>query len=320
VPVQTQLLVEAELKPDRLQFFLKQHPKLDTETVVRAAELDPTPRANYTGWILRQISKGDIKLGEDDSKVSEVLSKFDKYRNRRGWTGSKNVLEYGTYGDLAELVDKFEGGTEVEGDKSGIRAILVDAPSAEQNPYNDEWERDTKWCVKASLGAYEEYAPFVYFKKDGKPYALYSLKTGDCMDVYDRPIEVDRKHFAPFEDKIAKDAKLAYRYARDAVKGRWPEAEAAIAKDAKWAYFYAKDVVKGRWPEGEAAIAKDAEWAYFYAIYVVKGRWPEGEAAIAEDAEWAHMYASYVVKGRWPEGEAAIAEDAGLAYRYAKNS
>ena len=32
--------------------------------------------------------------------------------------------------------------------------------------------------------------------------------------------------------------KLAYEYARDDIKGRWPEAEDMIAKDPSWARYY----------------------------------------------------------------------------------
>ena len=39
---------------------------------------------------------------------------------------------------------------------------------------------------------------------------------------------------------------------------------------AKNAYLYAKDVIKGRFPEAEPVIAKDAGWACYYALYVIK--------------------------------------------------
>ena len=74
----------------------------------------------------------------------------------------------------------------------------------------------------------------------------------------------------------------------------------------QWAYNYAREVIKGRWPEGEEAISKDPYWAYSYAVDVVGGRWPEGEKTISKDPEWAFYYAREVIKGRWPEGEEAI--------------
>jgi hypothetical protein len=46
------------------------------------------------------------------------------------------------------------------------------------------------------------------------------------------------------------------------------------------AYWYAKDVLKGRFPEGEKAIATDPVVSYAYARDVLKARFQEGEVAI----------------------------------------
>ena len=86
--------------------------------------------------------------------------------------------------------------------------------------------------------------------------------------------------------------------------------------DPGWACGYAKNVLKGRFPEGEATMATDPRWSCDYAIYVLGGRFPEGEAAIATDAYWAFGYAADVLKGRFPEGEAAIAKDPIWAKEY----
>ena len=45
--------------------------------------------------------------------------------------------------------------------------------------------------------------------------------------------------------------------------------------------MYAKEVIKGRWPEGEAAILRDPGTSVRYARDIIKGRWPEAEEAIA---------------------------------------
>ena len=89
--------------------------------------------------------------------------------------------------------------------------------------------------------------------------------------------------------------------------------------DAKGAYFYAIDVIKGRFPEGESVIASSPKWAYFYAKYIIQGRWHEGEKAIASNPEWAFKYARDAIKGRFPEGEKEIARDFKWGYEYAKN-
>ena len=47
---------------------------------------------------------------------------------------------------------------------------------------------------------------------------------------------------------VIKDEGLwAYRYARDILKGPWPEMEDTIKKSKLWAYNYADDVLKLNW-------------------------------------------------------------------------
>src|SRR5574343_449557 len=94
---------------------------------------------------------------------------------------------------------------------------------------------------------------------------------------------------------LAKSPKYAYYYARDIIKGRFQEGEAAIAGNAYYAYLYARDIIKGRWPEGEKAIASSANFACAYAIDIIKGRFPECEKAIASDAYYAYGYATDII-------------------------
>ena len=134
-------------------------------------------------------------------------------------------------------------------------------------------------------------------------------------------IESEKKQKMVWE-VITQTARYAYGYARNVIKGEFPEGEAAIAQDAEYAYYYALDVIGGRFPAGEAAIAQDPEWAYGYAINLIGGRFPAGEAAIAQDADYAYAYAFDVIKelegeNRWPAGEAAIAQTLASAYYYA---
>lgn len=82
--------------------------------------------------------------------------------------------------------------------------------------------------------------------------------------------------------------------------------EKALAKNAKYAYLYAWQIIKGPFPAGEAAIAKDAEFSEAYAEKVLKGPFPKGEAAIAKDGFQSFMYAKYVLNGPFPAGEEAM--------------
>jgi hypothetical protein len=73
-----------------------------------------------------------------------------------------------------------------------------------------------------------------------------------------------------------KDPRDAYLYARDVIKGPWPEAEPYIMKDPRDAYLYARDVIKGPWPEVEPLII-NSPFVTEYAYDVKKDRWPKAE-------------------------------------------
>jgi len=123
-------------------------------------------------------------------------------------------------------------------------------------------------------------------------------------EAYDRLQQGDT---APYLIRaVASIPYWAYRYARDIIKGRFPEGEKVIASDPHcvdrpyYAYLYARDIIDGRWPEGEKAIASDPEYAYYYARDIIKGRFPEGEKAIASDLYWAYFYQAYFYHSTLP--------------------
>ena len=117
------------------------------------------------------------------------------------------------------------------------------------------------------------------------------------------------------EPVIMKNPGEAYYYAKDVIKGRWPEAEPYIIQGVtspsdsigiSIIVNYARDVIGGRWPEAEPVIMKNPEYAYQYARDVIGGRWPEAEPIIMKNPVWALFYARDVIGGRWPEAEPII--------------
>ena len=74
------------------------------------------------------------------------------------------------------------------------------------------------------------------------------------MNIY--KYHADPESLDLYEERLIRVPKLAFEHAISLGK-RFPEGEAAIAKDARFAYYYVIDVIKGRWPEGEATIAND---------------------------------------------------------------
>jgi len=86
-----------------------------------------------------------------------------------------------------------------------------------------------------------------------------------------------------------------YRYARDVIKGRFPEGEKIIAKFARYSCWYATEVLRSRFPEGEKVISEDAQYSFWYAKNLIKGRFPEGEETISRGQEcWANMYFGHI--------------------------
>ena len=149
------------------------------------------------------------------------------------------------------------------------------------------------------------------------------------------------------EDIIATDPFNASMYAREIVKGRWPQGEETILNSEYKvdyinflkkigyedleesttlqnmspddAYDKAVDLFNKKEPipkELEDIIATHAQNALNYAYYILKGRFLKGEPAISKNGMMAIDYAMEVVGGRFPEGEEAISEDPELHDEY----
>ena len=56
----------------------------------------------------------------------------------------------------------------------------------------------------------------------------------------------NHEHKSGYEFIIKKDPEHACLYARDIIKGRFPEAEEYIKKDLEQAYYYARDIIKDK--------------------------------------------------------------------------
>ena len=132
---------------------------------------------------------------------------------------------------------------------------------------------------------------------------LYKLHSNpEILDGFDQRTDVPEiledlawtKQEPAIEQKIMKDPKLAYHYARRFFKGvGWPAAEKYIMKDPVAAYYYAKFVLEEPWPAAEKYIITDPLSASWYAIDVLKRRWPAAEDDIIEDGRWWNDYTDY---------------------------
>jgi len=137
-------------------------------------------------------------------------------------------------------------------------------------------------------------------------------------DIFENTTATDTSHH-----KLITNPERAYYYAKDVIKGRWPEAEKYIVENPKCAYLYALNVIKGRWSEAEKYIMRSHDYALLYTEEVINMgksenepnvRWKEAEPIIMADPWCAYLYALNVIKGRWPEAENIIMTDPDEVY------
>lgn len=128
------------------------------------------------------------------------------------------------------------------------------------------------------------------------------------------------KRLPELESILFNDLKIAYDYAKNIVKTKWPEYEDYLLKHYDtdtdhYALWYTHNVLKDRWPEVEPYVLKNEATAEAYATGIYASsqrekkqdpRWYEAEPLIIQNPHRALRYARDVIKGRWPEAEEII--------------
>lgn len=182
----------------------------DKENYIRwAAEtFDPSKNAAYITWILRMLKKGVIVGEEDAQKVQERLTQFEELKKKPQFPKDKrDINAYKTYGDLAETLDEFQGiktkgemkreaqeegiqfmGSSGGREGSGISLYIVTSDEAGAKHF-----RNTDWCVKDPRYFNNYGPPYYYFTENGQPRTLLHLNSQQCMDVRDRPTDLDNE-------------------------------------------------------------------------------------------------------------------------------
>ena len=305
---------------------------------------DPT-RGKYSEWLVRQWKNNTARFPEDNENLTKNLTLFNQKKSK---LDNKDINSY-TPGSLVRVLDQQFGLTKSERKNArsggmqlppgaeliidgeyrtfaGIRSASMDSYQVVKITTHEASSllcSGTQWCV-ANKETAEEYlrdGPLYLFYVGGERKYLVQIKSNQYMNVYDEPVDDIikwelTKVLEPEIGPISGIPNLAVDYAKEVIKGRWPEVESAIMQDPEQAYNYAKEVIGGPWLEAEPAIMKDPEWAYHYAKEVIGGRWPEAEPAIMKSPFWAYNYAKEVIKGRWPEAELTIMKDPTWAYHY----
>ena len=314
------------------------------DILTKVEQIDPTKNKQYVLWLVKQLVKGQFRL-EDAPRVTELLTNFISVKNRLP-LDQRDIGRFDFY-KLDDLIDKTMN-IELEKDtatSNGTFPVVPDSKVLYNGPLGQlaipeteeascELGRGTKWCTAAEkdnmFAVYSNEGPlYVWRDKNGKKYQFH-FETQQFMDSKDVPIDADiltyfrTKHpvmaklFVKAENDMLESPYSSYLYARDVIKGRWPEAEPNIINHPSTAVDYAQDIIKGRWPEAEPGIMEIPNKAFDYAADVIKGRWPEAEPKIARHPRTAANYAIDVIKGRWPEAESVIMTDPETAQHYAK--
>jgi hypothetical protein len=176
---------------------------------------------------------------------------------------------------------------------------------------NDKRE---KWAIALKIKKINYYSYsylYEFFDNKNKPLTkeVFEEKTGlDVEEIadnaHDSEVEAERKEFSKISLR-SRFADVIKRGERDSQI----EKELIVSRNLEWIYEYAKNVIRGRWPEAEGIISKSTEYSYYYARDVIGGPFPKGEDAIAKDVQYSLLYATEILKGRFPKGEPTIEKD-----------
>jgi hypothetical protein len=317
--------------------------ELSPEKIVAQLEqADPTPNKKYMMWLIKQYQSRMFRL-EDAPRIHDLLTTYVKAQPRL--PAEQKDLNRLTLHQLDDLVDSW---SETTPDADSEYSKITDLDVLYDGPYgvlsvpktesaSCEIGSGTKWCTAAKKkNMFKRYNKqgrlYVWIEKPGNKKYQFHFESGQFMDDKDREIDSEilrtwrsnhpvlSKLFAKKEPDMIKNPNVAINYAREVIKGRWPEAEEYIMQDPRMILKYAQDVIKGRWPEAESEIIKDPFWSVKYARDVIKGRWPEAEPTIVKHPYQSQQYARDVLGGDWPEAKEYIMKDPEEAFRYAKDT
>lgn len=257
------------------------------EDVLEQVEaIDPTKNKQHVLWMVKQLVNRQFRL-EDAPRVTELLNNFISVKNRLPLE-QRDIGRFDFY-KLDDLIDKtmnVELGKD-DATSNGTFPVVPNSKVLYNGPLGQlaipeteeascELGRGTKWCTAAEknnmFDVYSQKGPlYVWRDKTGEKYQFHFEAT-QFMDAKDHPIDastidyfrtkhpVTSKLFAKAEDKTMESPYRSYRYAKDVIKGRWPEAEKSIMLDPYSAFMYATELMGGRWPEAEPMIKTHRIW------------------------------------------------------------
>jgi hypothetical protein len=99
---------------------------------------------------------------------------------------------------------------------------------------------------------------------------LLKFVISDPRKIYDYSMNILKHRWYKYEHLLLSDIYLSYLYAFRLMNERWNDLEELILekKDARIAFLYAKDVIKGKWIEAEKFITDDDVYGMLYHIFL----------------------------------------------------
>lgn len=209
--------------PKRLQFLLKQLPLLlkkhqktqyladfidDLPNVVAT---DPTRSGEYSLWILTLVVKGLIIFPEDQEKVREILTYYDKLKPRLPLE-HRNIWAFRNYSDLRKVVltalPELKSATDLqrEGTKliaeQVLRGTTYEIYELTTPEATSRAAKNTGWCV-CNLETAQKFLKegnLFLVLADGERVALAHQPSHQVMDVDDNPISPSKDNMGVEEE------------------------------------------------------------------------------------------------------------------------
>lgn len=204
---------------DRVTLLSKKY-NLPLEKIKEIIPLDISKKGLYLEWLIRMVKNGVIRIPEDNSKVIERLTQFNKLKNSPKFkpvvdnvqiNNPADINSYRTYGDLAKAIEySLSGGQQSRGEQFKAKAVagskeiirkgnfsVVKITSAEAS---SELCKGTEWCVKDPR-YFEQYRinennPLFLVFQDGQKLALINFESQQIMDKWDNPIDISKPEWS----------------------------------------------------------------------------------------------------------------------------
>jgi hypothetical protein len=217
-----QLRSNNEINPDQI-------PNLVEIIVAAIEQKDPTNHKEYTPWLVRMYSKGNVKY--EDLNRMNMLGLYDAGKKRKIIRPEhKDINKFKTYREFEDVIidnyspDEFE---EEPKDKPIARKVFENEEVLIVIPENEaaacKYGKGTRWCTAATQG--ENY--FNHYNKSGSLYILipkhpkykgekYQLhfETNNFMDENDEPVSL----FVLLEKRFSKDVLEFFKNERPEVR------------------------------------------------------------------------------------------------------